>query len=117
MKTIYWISTLLTAVYLTWSAYSYLFSQAMIEGLKKFGFPNFFRIELAVLKFIAVVILLIPQVPLQVKDWAYAGVGCFYLTAIIGHWAHKDPWVINLLNVFLFVVLVVSNIYLRKLNA
>jgi len=115
MKTVYWLSTILTTLYLAWSSYGYLFSKVMIEGIQKLGFPDFFRIQLAVLKIIAIVILLIPQIPLQIKDWAYVGVGLFYLTAIIAHFTHKDPIVINLINILLLAILVVSNVYLKKL--
>ena len=99
-----------------WSAYGYIFSKAVIEGVEKLGFPNFFRIELALLKIIAVAVILIPQIPIQYKDWAYVGIGLFYLTAIIAHFAHKDPIVFNLLNFILFFILIVSNIYLKKMN-
>ncbi|GAB1856426.1 hypothetical protein MHTCC0001_12610 [Flavobacteriaceae bacterium MHTCC 0001] len=116
IKITYWITTIITALYLLWSAYGYLFSKTMIEGIEKLGFPNFFRVELAVLKIIAVFILTIPQIPLQIKDWAYVGIGLFYLTALIAHFAHKDPIIINMINIILFGVLIISNIYLRKLT-
>jgi len=91
-------------------------SKAMIEGIEKLGFPNFFRVELAVLKIIAVLVLLIPQIPVQIKDWAYVGIGLFYLTAFIAHFAHKDPLIINVINIILFGLLIISNICLRKLT-
>ncbi len=115
MKTIYWSTTSITALYLLWSSYGYLFSKLVIEGIEKLGFPNFFRIQLAVLKIIAVIILLLPQIPIVIKDWAYVGIGLFYITAIIAHFAHKDPLIINSINIILLALLIVSNIYLRKL--
>lgn len=117
MKVIYWTSTALVSLMLAWSTYSYFFSKETIEGVKALGFPTFFRIELAVLKITAVVLLLAPQVPIQVKEWAYAGVGLFFVTAIVAHAAHKDPIWINLVNVFFIGLLIVSNIYLHKIIA
>ena len=93
----------------------YFFSQATIEGVRELGFPDFLRIQLAVLKIIAVVVLLTPQIPMQVKEWAYVGVGLFFLTPIVAHAAHKDPIFINLINVSFIALLIVSNIYLHKL--
>ncbi|MFS4494617.1 DoxX family protein [Maribacter sp. 2308TA10-17] len=116
MKTIYWASTGLLSLFLLWSAYGYLFSKPMIDGVKELGFPDHFRIQLAILKVIAVVIILIPQIPLQVKDWAYAGIALFLLTAIVAHTAHKDPFFITVINLTLVALLIVSNIYLRKLS-
>ncbi len=98
------------------SSLSYFFHQATIEGVRELGFPDFFRVQLAVLKLIAVLILMIPYCPLQIKEWAYAGVALFYLTAIVAHFVHKDPFFINLINVFFLGVLVVSNLYLNKLT-
>ncbi len=115
MKTIYWISTALVSIMLLWSAYTYFFHKATIDGVKELGFPDFFRIQLAVLKIIAVLILLIPQIPIQIKEWGYAGVGLFFITAIVAHTVHKDPVFISLISVFFFALLVVSNIYLHKL--
>ena len=110
----YWISTVFTATYLLWSAYGYLFSENVIAGVEKLGFPSFFRIELAILKIVAVVIILIPGIPMLAKDWAYAGIALFYLTAIVAHIAHKDPFVITIINVILLIVLVVSYVCLLK---
>ncbi|MEG1025669.1 MAG: DoxX family protein [Flavobacterium sp.] len=116
MKTIYWLTTALISAYLVLSSYSYLFSKSTIEGIKALGFPNFFRIELAVLKIIAVLILLIPALPLQAKEWAYAGVALFLLTAIIAHIAHKDNIWITVINLVLIGLLAVSYYTMHKLK-
>ncbi len=117
MKSIYWTTTILLSVFLLWSAWSYLFSKPTIEGIKELGFPDHFRTQLAVLKIIAVAVILIPNVPVQIKEWAYAGIGLFFITAIVAHTAHKDPFVITLVNLVLLGLLIASNIYLHKLLA
>ncbi|WP_375560018.1 DoxX family protein [Bernardetia sp. OM2101] len=116
IKLIYWTSTTLLVLFLLWSAYTYLYSKATIEGVKELGFPDFFRVQLAVLKIVAVLIILIPQIPMQAKEWAYSGIGLFFLTAIVAHIAHKDPIIITLINGVLVILLIVSNIYLHKIN-
>jgi len=116
MKLIYWITTILVAIFLLWSAYTYLYSKQTIEGIRDLGFPDFFRMELAILKIMAVFILLIPQIPIQVKEWAYAGAGLFFITAIVAHIAHKDPIIITLVNIILIILLIISNIYLHKVK-
>jgi len=114
MQIIYWVSTALVATMLLLSSLSYFFHQATIEGIRDLGFPDFFRVELAILKLIAVLVLVIPAVPLQFKEWAYAGVALFYITAIVAHFAHKDPYFINAINLVFLSLLVVSNVYLKK---
>ena len=116
MKTTYWISTILLAVFLLWSAYSYLFSKATIDGVKDLGFPDFFRVQLAILKLVAIVVLLIPSIPIQWKEWAYAGIALFFLTAILAHVAHKDPFFITLINLALIGALIISHFYLHKIK-
>ncbi len=116
MKITYWTTTILLALFLLWSSYSYIFSKSTIEGVTTLGFPDFFRIQLAILKLLAVVILLVPIVPIQIKEWTYAGVGLFLLTAIVAHSVHKDPMVLTLINLGLLVLLIISNIYLHKMN-
>jgi hypothetical protein len=115
-STIYWISTVLISVFLSLSAYSYIFSESTILGFKDLGFPDFFRIELAVLKILAAIIILLPFIPTQIKEWTYAGIGLFLITAMIAHIAHKDSIALQVLLIVLFVLLIISNIQLHKLT-
>lgn len=116
MHTIYWTSTTLIIAMLLWSAYTYIFQEAAIEGVKALGFPDFFRIQLAVLKVIAAVVLVLPSVPIQMKEWAYAGTGLFFITAIVAHIAHKDSMAITILLIVFMGLLVVSNMYMHRIG-
>ncbi|WP_298313697.1 DoxX family protein [uncultured Aquimarina sp.] len=115
MKAIYWSTTILLSAFLLWSAYTYMFHKPTIQGVKILGFPDHFRIQIAVLKIIALVVIIIPQFPIQVKEWAYVGVILFFITAIVAHTAHKDPFIITLVNLFLIVVTIISNLYLHRI--
>lgn len=115
MLALYWVSTALVCAMLAWSAGSYVFSASTIDGVRALGFPDFFRVQLAVLKVLAVVALLVPQVPAVAKEWAYAGVALFYVTALVAHVAHGDsPWLSAILLVFMGL-LVASNLALKTL--
>lgn len=115
MKVIYWSSTAIISAFLFLSSYSYLFSKSTIQGIKNLGFPDFFRVELAVLKLIAAIVLIIPFASLQLKEWTYAGVGLFLITALVAHIKHKDSIFIMLLLLILLAILIISNIYMNKL--
>jgi len=104
----HWGSTILISCFLLISSYTYFFSASTIDGLRDLGFPDFFRIQLGLLKIMAVIVLLTPQVPMYVKEWAYAGVGLFLITAMVAHIAHRDSILIFMLLIFLFAVLGVS---------
>ena len=112
---IYWASTVLLGLILTASALSYLFHAATIEGIRELGFPDFFRIQLAVLKCFAVIALLVPQAPLALKDAASVGALLFFLTALIAHFVHRDSPVTWILNIGFIGLVVVSHVSLHRL--
>ncbi|TSE04499.1 MULTISPECIES: DoxX family protein [Aquimarina] len=114
MKIMYWSSTILISSFLFFSSYTYVFNKSTIDGIRALGFPDFFRIELAALKTIAAILLLIPNISLQIKEWTYAGVGFFLITAIVAHLAHKDSMLTILINLILITLLVISNMYLPE---
>jgi len=113
MNVMYWTTTILISAFLLLSSYTYLFSKTTIEGIKALGFPDFFRIQLAILKLIAVFLLLIPSVPIQIKEWTYAGIGLFLITAFVAHLKHRDSIGILIILIILFAILCVSNSYLN----
>ncbi len=114
MRTIYWISTILISLFLLWSSYTYIFSKATIRGIRELGFTDHFRVQLGILKLIAVIIILTPQIPIQYKEWAYSGIILFFITAIVAHTAHKDPFIITVINITLIGITITSHIYLHK---
>ena len=80
------------------------------------GFGDWFRIELGIAKALAAIVLILPQIPLRVKEWAYAGLGITFISAAILHIHLNDPTPNIVMPIFLFVVLVVSNICLHKIK-
>lgn len=111
---IYWISTGLVCLLLLASSASYVFHQGTIEGVRALGFPDHFRVQLAVLKLIAVPVLLLPFVPVQFKEWAYAGTALFLITALVAHTAHRDPVSFTLLNLIFLAILATSNLTMHR---
>ena len=107
---LHWIATLLLAAFLLWSSWSYVYSAAAIQGFEQLGFPHFFRWQLVVLKLAAVVVLLVPAMPNRIKEWCYAGIGLFLLTATVAHIAHKDSWLILGVNGAFFGLLIVAGV-------
>ncbi len=109
MNLLYWISTGLISGFLFLSSYTYLFSDTTIKGVRELGFPDFFRWELAALKLLAGIILLVPNMHAIAKQWAYAGTFFFLLTALVAHVAHKDSIWITVLLLVLMSILFVSH--------
>lgn len=85
----YWVSTALVALMMVFSAYSYFTNPEVKQGFQHVGFPDYFRIELGVAKFLGAIILLVPVKGL-IKEWAYAGFTIVFISASIAHLASGD---------------------------
>lgn len=86
IKAVYWGTTVLFAALMAFSAFAYLTAPQMAQAFTHLGFPSYFRVELAVAKFLGALALLAP-VPARLKEWAYAGFGITLVSAFISHTA------------------------------
>ena len=86
----FWISTLLFALQMGFTAYAQLKLPQVALAFVHFGFPAYFRIELSWAKFVGIAVLLIPMVPSRLKEWAYAGFAITLVSALIAHLAVGD---------------------------
>ncbi len=115
-KIIYWVSTGVIGAMMLFSGYSYFTNPQIVEGFKHMGFPDFFRVELGIAKIIGALILLIPQIPTKIKEWAYAGFIITFVSASIAHINAGDPTPNVITPLVMLVVLLVSNFYLSKVT-
>jgi DoxX-like family len=106
-KITYWAATAIVSVMMTYSAYAYLVHPAIAQAFHHLGFPDYFRIELAIAKLIGAVILLAP-VSARVKEWAYAGFAITFISAFIAHTSSIDP-VGNRISPIIFLALLVTS--------
>lgn len=89
--TAYWVATGLLALFMTKSALAYLTQDAVRVECQHLGFPDYFRVELALAKFLGVLALLAPVGP-RPKEWAYAGFAILLGSVIVGTWPRARPW-------------------------
>ncbi len=115
-KIIYWASTGIIVAMMLMSGFMYFTNPEVVTGFKMMGFPDYFRVELGTAKLIGALVLIIPQIPTRVKEWAYAGFGINFISAAITHVAINDVKGITM-PIVLIVLLIVSNIYLHKLKS
>ncbi|ABG60858.1 DoxX family protein [Cytophaga hutchinsonii] len=114
-KIIYWVATGIFGAMMLMSGFMYFTDPKIVEGFKFMGFPDYFRVELGTAKLLGALVLLIPQIPTRVKEWAYAGFGINLIAAAITHVAIDDTKGITM-PIILLAILVVSNIYLHKIK-
>lgn len=115
-KIIYWITTGIISLMMVFSAYSYFYNPMVSQGFQHMGFPDFFRVELGIAKLLAAFILILPFIPVRIKEWAYAGLGIVFISASITHIVLGDPVNAAITPLVMLAILVVSNIYLHKTN-
>lgn len=86
----YWITTSIFAAMMALSGSMYFVSPEVKEGFHLMGFNDAFRIELGVAKLLGAIVLFLPMLPRNVKEWAYAGFGITLISAVILHIAVGD---------------------------
>ena len=85
----FWSVTAIFCLQIGFTAYAQLRLPQVAEAFTHLGFPDYFRVELALAKLLGVVLLLAP-VPARVKEWAYAGFAITLASALIAHLSVGD---------------------------
>ncbi len=110
---VYWVVTALVSLQLILAGVMYFTDPEVATGFGHLGFPDYFRQELRIAKIFAAVLIILPMVPLRVKEWTYAGVAITFLSAFIAH-TSVDGLATAVAPVISLALLVVSYIYLHK---
>jgi len=58
---------------------------------QQLGFPNYFRIQLSIMKLIGVLVLILPFTPVRVREWVYVAFGICMVSALTAHIFTGDP--------------------------
>ena len=116
-KIIYWTTTGIISAMMLFSAFSYLSNPDMKLAFEHLGFPDYFRIELAVLKILGSLALILPMVPDKIKSFAYFGFALTFVSAFIAHTASGDPISAVAAPIIFLVILAVSYIFYNKIKA
>jgi hypothetical protein len=115
-KIIFWIAT--TIIVLFEGVMPALTSQTELakEGIRHLGYPEYFGNALVVFKVLGVLVLVIPQIPKRVKEWAYAGFAFDFIFATISHGAVDGMHFQTFFPLIILGILMTSYIYYHKLN-
>ncbi len=113
-KRIYWIITIIAMALIVLPSY-FAPREYLAEAIRRMGFPQYFGLELDILKIVGAVIILIPAIPTMFKEWAYVAFGILLLSASLGHWI-ADGAAKGVAPLIPFAILCVSYHYFRKLN-
>ena len=114
-KIVYWASTAIVSIMMLYSAYAYLTQDAMTQAFHHLGYPDYFRVELAIGKVLGTILLIAP-VSAKIKEWVYAGFVITFISAFIAHTASADPVNYRMMPVIFLVLLIVSYFTYHKSN-
>lgn len=115
-KIIYWTTTEIIAAMMIFSAYGYFSNPDMKAAFVHLGFPNYFRIELGVLKVLGALVLILPLVPNIIKSFAYFGFALTFVSAFIAHIFTGDHISVAIAPMIFLVILVASYYFQNKLT-
>ena len=114
-KIVYWVTTGLLALFILPGIF-FLTTPFAIEGTKHIGIPYWFHMELGIAKFIGGLILILPMIPMRIKEWAYVAFGIDFISATIGHLA-VDGFIISSFEpLIVLALLVISYICYHKIK-
>jgi hypothetical protein len=115
IKITYWVTTTLVAIMMTYSSYAYLTQDAMVQAFRHLGYPDYFRVELAIGKLLGVILLIAP-ISAKIKEWVYAGFVITFISAFIAHSASGDPINYRVMPVLFLALILVSYFTYHKQN-
>ncbi|MBS1522666.1 MAG: DoxX family protein [Bacteroidetes bacterium] len=115
IKITYWVTTVIVTIMMIYSAYAYLTQDAMVQAFHHLGYPDYFRVELAIGKLIGAILLIAP-VSARIKEWVYAGFIITFVSAFIAHTASGDPVNYRVMPVIFLALLITSYITYHKRN-
>jgi uncharacterized membrane protein YphA (DoxX/SURF4 family) len=113
IKIVYWITTTIIALMMTYSTYAYLTQDAVKQGFHHLGFSDSFRVELAIAKLIGAILLLAP-VSSRIKEWVYAGFTITFISAFVAHTSSGDPVANRIMPLIILALLITSYITYHK---
>jgi len=113
-KITYFVSTGLLSLLMAFSMLGYLTNPEIKEGFHHLGFPDYFRVELAIAKGLAAIAIWL--LFLLVKESGYIGLTICFLSAVIAHLSISDPTATVLTPLIILGVTMVSYISNHKLT-
>ncbi|ASU34344.1 DoxX family protein [Mucilaginibacter xinganensis] len=115
-KIIFWTTTII--IFLFEGVMPALTSQTepAKEGIRHLGYPAYFGNALVVFKVLGTIVLIIPQIPKRLKEWAYAGFAFDFLFASISYFAVEGLVGLAFFPLIFLGILTISYIYYHKIN-
>ncbi len=116
-KIVYWITT---GIFFLFEGVIPAFTsntQPAIEGIRHLGYPDYFRVMLAVFKTVGALVLILPAFKGRYKEWAYAGFGINLIAAFFSNAAVDGLNGLAFFPLVILAILVASYVCYHRLNS
>ena len=116
-KILFWVTT--TLIFLTQGVMEVLTgnSDMAVQGVTHLGYPLYFLTILVVFKVIGSIVLIVPQIPAQIKEWAYAGFAIDFICAFISIWVVDGLSGMTFIPLIALLILIISYVNYHKINS
>ena len=114
-KAVYWVTTVI--IFLFEGVMPALTSQTQLakQGIQHLGYPEYFGNAFVIFKVLGTLVLIIPQMPNRIKEWAYAGFAFDFIFAGISTWAVDGLSLLTFFSLIFLAILIVSYITHEKI--
>ena len=115
-KILFWVTT--TLIFLTQGVMEVItgHSDMAVQGVTHLGYPLYFLTILVVFKVIGSLVLIVPQIPARIKEWAYAGFAIDFICAFISIWVVDGLSGMTFIPLVALLILIVSYVNYHKIN-
>lgn len=114
-KILFWSATILIALFEGLMPLLTFQTEMAKEGISHLGYPEYFGNALVVFKVLGVIVLLVPNFPKRLKEWAYAGFTFDFIFASISHGAVDGINFQTFFPMIVLAILMVSYVNYHKL--
>jgi uncharacterized membrane protein YphA (DoxX/SURF4 family) len=117
-KIFFWVATVIIFLFEGLMPLSTLLfaHQYFNAGTKPLGYPDYFAYALIICKVLGATVVLLPQMPRLVKEWAYAGLTFNLIFATISHLVVDGTQVVSFFPLIILAILAVSYFYSGKVQ-
>ena len=115
-KIIFWSAT--TILFLFQGVMPAFTSQTEMarEGIRQLGYPAYFGSMLAIFKVAGAVVLMFPQFPRRIREWAYAGFAFDFIAACVSNSVVYGLGSEAVSPLIALLILGISYVYYHRLN-
>lgn len=115
-KITYWTLTILIVLFEGVMPALTSHTEVAVEGIRHLGYPDYFRVLIAIFKVCGAIVLIVPAFKGNIKEWAYAGFTFIFISAAVSHTVVDGLGVQSVFPLVILAILAGSYVTYHKLR-